>query len=160
MPRLPIVIIPNRILRTPAAPVQLAELGSPAMQKLIDDMVETMFIADGIGLAAPQIDVSKRLIVVATKDGATAYVNPKITKHSLWKESMEEGCLSIPGVFGMVKRYKRITVEALDRHGKPVTVVAEGLFARIIQHEVDHIDGILFTTRVSRYTKGERPRIE
>ncbi len=160
MSRIPIVTIPNRILRTRVEPLPVGELKKPQVQRFIDDMVETMFAADGIGLAATQVGETKRIIVVTTRDGAMVYVNPQITKRSFLKETMEEGCLSIPGVFGLVRRNKRITLSALDRNGNALTVNAEGLFARIIQHEVDHVDGVLFTEKVTRYTKGERPRIE
>lgn len=160
MSRIPIVTIPNRILRTRVEPLPVGELKKPQVQRFIDDMVETMFAADGIGLAATQVGETKRIIVVTTRDGAMVYVNPQITKRSFLKETMEEGCLSIPGVFGLVRRNKRITMSALDRNGNTLTVNAEGLFARIIQHEVDHVDGVLFTEKVTRYTKGERPRIE
>ncbi len=152
-----IVTIPDPVLRTKAASVPLTELATPALRQLVADMVETMDLADGIGLAAPQIGLRQRLFIVATKDGAKIFINPKITKHSFLKVTMEEGCLSIPGVFGTVKRPRRVTVQALDAEGKSFSLEAEGLFARVIQHEYDHINGVLFTDKVIRMTRGEKP---
>lgn len=160
MPRLPIVTIPHPILRQRAKDITAAELQKPTVQKFIDSMIETMYAADGVGLAAPQVGVGQRIIVVSTKDGEVVYINPTITKYSFRKENMEEGCLSIPGVFGIVRRSKHVTLQALDRYGQPLRIRAEGFFARIIQHEVDHVDGTLFTQRVLRYTKGEQPVID
>lgn len=151
-------IVPHKILRTKMPNVATAEILTPDFQKLITDMTETMRVADGIGLAAVQVGVAKRLCVVTTPEGVVAYVNPRITKHSFRKEVMEEGCLSIPGVFGTVRRPKRISITALDGKGNPLNLIAEGLLARILQHEIDHLDGILFTDRVITITKGERPK--
>jgi peptide deformylase len=126
-------------------------------QKLVDDMVETMLDAPGVGLAAPQVAVSQRVIVVHLpddedsrelygKDAGVFYVlvNPEILKAS--KETVEgvEACLSIPGYFGRVDRHEKVTVKALDRHGKPTRVKAEGWLARVFQHEIDHLDGRLY----------------
>lgn len=152
-----LITIPNAILRKKAASVTLQELQTPTMQSLLADMSETMFAEDGIGLAAPQIGVSQRIFVVATKDGAKAFINPKIVKQSFLSIVMEEGCLSIPGVFGTVKRPRRVTIEALDASGKPFSLPAEGLLARIVQHEMDHLNGVLFIDKVIRITRGEKP---
>ena len=157
MALLPITTIPNKILRTKSEIVEVAEILTPDFQKLIADMIETMKIADGVGLAAVQIGISKRLCVVTTQNGIVVFVNPRITKHSFRKVVMEEGCLSIPNVFGTVRRPKRISVTALDAKGQPLDIVAEGMFARVLQHEIDHLDGILFTDKVINITKGERP---
>lgn len=157
MARLPITTVPNTILRLKTQDVDAAEILSPTFQKLIADMVETMHAAEGIGLAAVQVGIAKRVCVVTTADGVSAFINPRITKHSFRKAVLEEGCLSIPGVFGTVRRPKRVIFAALDAKAQPVQVVAEGLFARIAQHEIDHLDGILFTDKVITITKGERP---
>lgn len=157
MAKYKIVTIPDPVLRAKAASVPLADLATPALRQRIADMVETMETADGIGLAAPQIGLSQRLFIVATKDGAKVFINPKITKTSFLKVVMEEGCLSIPGVFGTVKRPRRVTIQALDIDGKQFLLEAEGLFARVIQHEYDHINGVLFTDKVIRITRGEKP---
>ena len=158
MALLPITIVPHSILRTKTPNVDVAEILTPAFQKLIADMVETMHAADGIGLAAVQVGMAKRLCVVTMQDGVQAFINPRITKHSFRKVVMEEGCLSIPNDFGTVRRPKRIRLSAIDAKGKPLDVTAEGMFARILQHEIDHLDGVLFTDRVITITKGERPK--
>lgn len=120
---------------------------------LLDDMVETMRDAPGVGLAAPQVDISQRVIVVefgADEDPETpsqlyALVNPKITAFSQDIVIGVEGCLSIPGILGDVQRPYAATVEGFDRHGEPLKIEAEGWLARIFQHEVDHLNGVLFT---------------
>lgn len=157
MALLPIVTIPNKILRTKTQNVDATEILTPDFQQLITDMVETMQVADGIGLAAVQVGLNKRLCVVTTPDGIVALINLRITKHSFRKTVLEEGCLSIPGVFGTVRRPKRISLTALDGKGNPLNFTAEGLLARILQHEIDHLDGVLFTDKVITITKGERP---
>jgi peptide deformylase len=126
-----------------------------ATQKLIDDMIETMRDAPGVGLAAPQVGASLRVIVVELPEdeedpqsGAKMQlVNPEITK-SDGEQTGEEGCLSIPGYVGVVKRKMNVTVKGLNRKGKEVKVNASGYLARVLQHEIDHIDGILFTDRL------------
>ncbi len=158
MALLPIVTVPNKILRTKTQDINPAEILTADFQKLISDMGETMQAADGIGLAAVQVGLNRRLCVVSTQDGIVAFINPKITKHSFRKVTMEEGCLSIPGVFGTVRRPKRIRVTALSAKGEQMDITAEGMFARILQHEIDHLDGILFTDTVITITKGERPK--
>lgn len=116
------------------------------IKKLVDDMIETMKKNDGAGLAAPQVGVLKKVIVVETEKGPVGFVNPKIVKKS--KETMieEEGCLSFPGLWLKIKRRKGVDIEALDGDGKKVR--AENLLASILQHEIDHLDGILFIDRI------------
>lgn len=115
---------------------------------LINDMAETMYAADGVGLAAPQIGEPIRVIVADAGDGLIALVNPVITKSD--GEDIEvEGCLSIPGVTGYVKRYAQVQVQGLNEKGKPVKIQADGLLARILQHEIDHLDGILFIDKAT-----------
>ncbi|MEK7631349.1 MAG: peptide deformylase [Patescibacteria group bacterium] len=152
-----IVTIPNAILRAKAVSLEKNAFGTPSIRQLVQDMAETMAAADGIGLAAPQVGTRERVFIVATKNGALAFCNPKIVKHSFLKITMEEGCLSIPGVFGTVKRPRRIQVEACDVEGKPFRTTADGLLARVIQHELDHLNGILFIDKVIRITRGEKP---
>jgi peptide deformylase len=120
------------------------------IKKLVDDMVETMKKNDGAGLAAPQVGVSKRIIVVETERGPKVFINPKIFKKTKETEIDWEGCLSIPGIFLKIKRWKGIEVEALDKEGEKVWVKAVGLVARIFQDEIDHLDGILIIDRVSK----------
>ncbi len=152
-----IITIPHETLRVKATSLKLEDFGTTELRTLVDDMAETMTAADGIGLAATQIDVRLRVFLVSTKDGPQAFFNPKILSRSFLKVVMEEGCLSIPEVFGTVKRPRRVQLQAQDVEGKIFTVNAAGLFARVIQHELDHLNGILFTDKVIRITRGERP---
>lgn len=143
MPKIiPLVFHPNPLLRQKATEIAFERI--PGYASLASDMAETMIADKGIGLAAPQIGESIRLIIVNTKSGPQIMFNPRITKKSLRQEWGEEGCLSIPGVFGNVKRYKSVDCTFFDSNGHEQTAEAEGLLARVIQHEIDHLDGILF----------------
>ena len=135
-------------LRKVAKKVTPRELADPIFQQLIDDMFETMYAAPGIGLAAPQIDVGKRLFTVDLHDdepdhGPLVAINPKFTVLEGEVEATE-GCLSVPGMVGEMTRYERVVCTALDRYGKKITLEGEGLFARCLQHEMDHLNGILY----------------
>jgi len=124
-------------------------------------MIETCRAANGIGLAAPQVGLSLRLCVINLEHlglDPFALINPKIVTKSWKKIEMEEGCLSIPGVFGIVKRPEKITVKAINLAGKENIVKADGLLARVIQHEVDHLDGILITSKIIRRTDGSETK--
>jgi peptide deformylase len=154
MPLLKIELLGSDVLRRRADDVEVVP-GDPATEKLIDDMFETMYDARGIGLAAPQIGLSKRLIVVDVSDesgkerGPFALFNAKVVESSADTEKQEEGCLSIPGVTGAVERPYSVVVEGLDRQGNPVRIEAEAMLARCLQHEIDHLDGVLFIDRMS-----------
>ncbi len=150
MTKLPIITNPHPTLRKKAATVPIDQIAS--LEQFAKDMIATMHDADGVGLAAPQVDESKQIIVVNTKDGPLVLFNPKIKKRSFKKERAEEGCLSIPGVFGMVRRHQKITVVGYDRSAHPVTITAQGMFARVLQHEIDHVNGILFIDRTKNIT--------
>lgn len=139
---------PNEILRQKSIDVSFAEMKSSKIKNLIADMKETMRHENGVGIAAPQVCIIKRVIIVDMPSGAKVFFNPKIIRHSIFKKKDEEGCLSVPGVFGIVKRYKSIVVEAFDEDAKKVTVNACGLLSVIFQHEIDHLDGILFIDKV------------
>ena len=139
---LPIIINPNPILRKKS--VEIKQTKSKQFQQLCLDIGRTMKEKDGVGLAAPQIGKNIRLIVINTKDGHVCMINPEITKKSWVKEWGEEGCLSVPGVFGQVKRHKKINCQYLDKTGKEIKIIVYGLMARVIQHEIDHLDGVLF----------------
>ena len=135
-------------LRKVAKRVDPAELADPIFQQLIDDMFATMYDAPGIGLAAPQINVPKRLFTVDLQDdepghGPLAVINPKFTVLEGEIEATE-GCLSVPGMVGEMTRYERVVCTGLDRNGKKIALEAEGLFARCLQHEMDHLDGVLY----------------
>lgn len=142
-------ILGDPVLRAPAEPV--AEVDDE-VRRLIDDMLETMYEADGVGLAAPQVGVGRRIIVVDVREPDVppfGLINPGIVERSEELERGEEGCLSIPGLREIVERPARVVVEGIDRDGTPRRIEAEGLLARCLQHEVDHLDGILFLDRVS-----------
>ncbi|MBU1026778.1 MAG: peptide deformylase [Candidatus Margulisbacteria bacterium] len=140
-----IVKFPNPVLKKKAKAVKKV---TPKIIKLIDDMVETMHAAPGIGLAAPQVGVSLRVIVADIGAGEIAIVNPKIVKKS-GKQTFTEGCLSLPGIEAPIERAEKVAVKGLDRDGKNVCIEAEGLLATVLQHEIDHLDGYVFVDRVS-----------
>lgn len=137
------------VLRSKAAEIDAVD---DDLRALARDMIDTMYDEDGVGLAGPQVGVSRRIIVVDPREEgsqAMALVNPRILTVDEETDRLEEGCLSIPGLRELVDRSVRVTVEALDLDGEPLTIEAEGLLARILQHEIDHLDGILFLDRVS-----------
>ena len=142
-----IVSDPEPILHKVAKKVSDLELKMPLTQQLIDDMIETMHEAPGIGLAAPQVGIGKRIIVVHIgEDDPYVVVNPVLDNFE--GEAMAtEGCLSIPGLVGDVTRAEKCTVTGVDRHGRKFRLAAEGLVARCFQHEVDHLDGVLITDK-------------
>ncbi len=152
--RLTLLTKDNPILRAHAAPVAEDWLETAECRTLIKNMIETMHKANGIGLAAPQIGQSIRLATIAFRDGDLVLANPVILKHSLRTMTEEEGCLSVPGVFGRVKRYASLVVRFLNRDGDEETLDAAGLFARVVQHEIDHLNGLLFIDRTTNFTKG------
>ena len=135
--------IGHPVLRCPAEPLPSEEIAAPATQRLIDDMLETMAEYDGVGLAGPQVHVSRRLAIPLT-----VLVNPRITPVGDEREDDMEGCLSIPELRGTVPRWARLEVEALGRNGEPLRYPAEGFHARILQHEVDHLDGKVYLDRM------------
>ena len=141
-----VVVYPNPSLRRISEVVE--EVGED-ISNLIDNMAETMYASRGIGLAAIQIGVPKRVIVVDVGEGLVALVNPTISERE-GEAQMEEGCLCLPGVMVDVTRSEKVTVKGLDAKGEEVTFDAEGLFARALQHEIDHLDGILIVDKVSK----------
>ena len=123
------------------------------IRKLVADMAETMYKAPGIGLAATQVNVHERVVVIdvtETHDALQVFINPEIIARSDTMQVYEEGCLSIPGIYDKVERPDAVTVTALDLDGKPFTLEADGLLAVCIQHEIDHLDGTLFIQHLSR----------
>ena len=119
---------------------------TPKIVTLIDDMLETMYEANGVGLAAPQVGVSLRVVVIDVGDGLVELINPEIVA-SEGSETSTEGCLSFPGMWGEVERFTCVTVQGMDRHGKPVAIKGTDMLARALQHEIDHLDGVLFVER-------------
>ena len=122
--------------------------------QLLDDMKETMAAANGVGLAAPQVGVLKRIAVIDVGDGPIELINPKIIAHS-GRQNGAEGCLSVPGVFGEVERPMHVTVQAQNRDGETVQLVGHELLARAFCHEIEHLDGKLFLSRVTRFLDPE-----
>ena len=147
-----ILVVPDPVLKQVSTPVEVVD---DALRALMDDMLETMYDAPGIGLAAIQIGVPKQVIVMdlAGKDEPPQpryFVNPKIIWASEETAPYEEGCLSVPEIFDEVERAAEVKIKYLDYHGKEVTELAEGLFAVCIQHEMDHLKGVLFIDYLSR----------
>ena len=148
MALLDILEFPDPRLRIQAEPVQAVDA---AVTRLVEDMLETMYAANGIGLAATQVDVHRRVVVLDVSDNRNAplaLVNPEITLLGADVES-DEGCLSVPGYYEPVTRRDRIRLSALDRHGEPFELEADGLLAICIQHECDHLEGKLFVDYLS-----------
>ncbi len=150
-----IIVEPNKILRQISEPVKEVD---KTVQKLMDDMLDTMYAAKGIGLAAIQIGVPKRIIVMdLEKDQNNSkpmyFINPEIKNKNIQKSIYEEGCLSVPGQFAEVERPSKCEVEYLDYNGDKKILKAEGLLATCIQHEMDHLEGILFIDYLSKLKK-------
>ncbi len=157
---LDILHFPDPRLRREAKPVKEVD---KAIHRLVDDMFETMYDAPGIGLAAPQVNVSKRIVVVDVSEGRDSplcLINPNIVERR-GDEEMEEGCLSVPGVYETVHRAEWVRVEAIDRDGKPFQLETDGLLAVCIQHELDHLKGKLFVDYLSSLKRQRiRKRLE
>lgn len=159
MALLPILAYPDPRLRTIASPVEMID---DTIKTLIDDMFETMYEAKGIGLAATQVDRHVRVVVMdLAKDGEPpaqqVFINPTVTPLTDELVPYQEGCLSIPEVYDDIKRPARVKINALDRDGKPFEIDADGLLAVCIQHELDHLNGVLFVDYLSRL-KQDRAR--
>lgn len=149
MSLLPILRYPDPRLHKKAAPVARVD---ESIRKLIADMAETMYEAPGIGLAATQVDVHKRVIIIDVSEDKSkllAFINPEILERS-GEQVCEEGCLSVPGIYEKVTRSERVKVRALDPQGQPFTLEAEGLLAVCVQHEIDHLDGKVFVEHLSQ----------
>jgi len=149
MPNLNILRYPDARLHKVAAPVTVFDEG---LKKLVADMAETMYAAPGIGLAATQVDVHKRVIVLDVsdrRDSLLVLVNPEIVE-ATGESDIEEGCLSVPGIYELVARAERVKVRAFDQNGKAFTLEAQGLLAVCIQHEMDHLQGKVFVEHLSQ----------
>ncbi len=146
------------VLRQPAAPVPLGEIRSPETQRFIDDLIETMREYDGAGLAANQVHALRQICVIevlsnprypdAPNITLTVVINPIVTPLGEEMEDGWEGCLSVPDLRGMVSRYRAVHLSCLDREGQPVDLIAKDFFARVIQHETDHLSGIVYVDRM------------
>ncbi|HBF32047.1 peptide deformylase [Rhizobium sp.] len=148
----PIIILPDPLLREVSKPIERIDAD---LTRLIDDMLETMYDAPGIGLAAVQVAVARRLLVIdVSKEGEDkqplVFINPEIITSSDTRSTYEEGCLSIPDYYAEVERPAAVTVKSLDRDGKEQLVEADGLLATCLQHEIDHLNGTLFIDHISR----------
>ena len=152
MSLLPILELPHPRLRNVAGALDAERIATPQFQRLLDDMFETMYTAPGIGLAATQVDVHERFMVIdvtEARDQPLVFINPVIHRRTEQLREHQEGCLSIPGIYADVTRADGIQVEALDRHGKTFVLEVDDLLATCIQHEVDHLDGKLFIDYLS-----------
>lgn len=148
----PLIILPDPLLRQVSTSIERVDA---ELQKLADDMLETMYEAPGIGLAAIQVGVPRRLLVIdVSKEGEDkqplVFINPEIIKSSDERSVYEEGCLSIPDYYAEVERPAMVTVKSIDRDGKEQMTEADGLLATCLQHEIDHLDGVLFIDHISR----------
>ncbi|APO66125.1 peptide deformylase [Rhizobium mongolense] len=148
----PLIILPDPVLRQVSKPIERVDAD---LKRLADDMLETMYDAPGIGLAAIQVGVPRRILVIdVSREGEEkqpqVFINPKIVKSSDERSVYEEGCLSIPDYYAEVERPATVSVEYLDRDGKAQTVEADGLLATCLQHEIDHLNGVLFIDYISR----------
>lgn len=145
---------PHPVLRQKAEPVKVEHLNKKELKELLADMEATMIEKDGAGLAAPQIGISKQIVVIADRKGKNLFlINPQITRRSWGKIIGEEGCLSVIDdkgriIYGQVERHKRVTCQYFDAQGKKKKIQAEEPLARVIQHEIDHLEGILFIDRL------------
>ncbi|NML75061.1 peptide deformylase [Rhizobium sp. S-51] len=148
----PLIILPDPLLRQVSTPIERVD---DDMRQLADDMLETMYDAPGIGLAAIQIGVPRRLLVIdVAKEGEDkrplVFINPEIITSSDERSVYEEGCLSIPDYYAEVERPASVTVKSIDRDGKEQLTEADGLLATCLQHEIDHLNGVLFIDHISR----------
>ncbi len=152
MPR-PVLHEPDQQLRLKSEIVLSDRILSPEMKLLIDELKETMKIENGVGIAAPQIGVHDRVIIVEIDGIPTGFINPEITDRSFRMIDSEEGCLSVPGCLGIVPRHRSVTVKAINELGEPIVIKAQMLLSTIFQHEIDHLDGILFIDRAESLRK-------
>lgn len=162
MPKaLKVVHEPNQILRTVSETVAPERINSPEIQELLEDMKVTMKVENGVGIAAPQVGVNLRIFIAETDDGPKAFINPEFLEKSFKVIDYQEGCLSVPGngkpktrLWGFTKRHRSVTVKALNEHGQEFITKGQGLLAIILQHETDHLDGILFIDHATDLQQG------
>jgi peptide deformylase len=149
-----IVTYPNKILRTKLT--QVSDFSSPELRSTIKQMTSDMIKYDGIGIAANQIGINAKIVVINTESGPKEFINPRLTKKSLIKSKSDEGCLSFPGINGKARRHKTITIEYQTFTGEKKQICASGLYSFVFQHEIDHTNGIIFTDRLYKFTEGKK----
>lgn len=157
-----ILTYPDKKLRNKASSILVEDILKPSFQKLITDLTTTMFHDDGVGIAATQIGEPYQIFILGRKtpEESLVFINPRITFFSRKTNFTEEGCLSVPGIFGLVKRPVKVRLKALDRTGKKIDMKISGFDAKVIQHEFDHLQGILFIDKVEKITQGDIKALE
>lgn len=154
-----ILTLPTKSLRERSRELEVAEVTTSDFQAYLDRLIVTMFVKDGVGIASPQVGKNIRAIVVNMPSGAECFINPEIVKTSEAMTESEEGCLSVPGKYGLVMRHKKVSIRALNRHGRRVEFDAKHFPAIIFQHEIDHLDGILFIDKAKNVTNSGKHHI-
>lgn len=144
----------EKSIHQPSLELTVDDVMAGKLKTLIKNMRDTMGQENGIGIAAPQIGDNRRVIIVETKNGPLVVINPRLTGRSILKDVQDEGCLSVKGIFGTVRRHRSLLVSGIDEQGRPMKLRARGLLARIFQHEVDHLNGILIIDRMKKVTQG------
>ncbi len=155
MQRLTLVPTETPGLHQASADVSPVEIVTAEFQMYLDSLIQTMIESDGVGIASPQIGRNIRAVVVQIAQGPECFMNPVITKRSEAMVESEEGCLSVPGQYGIVMRHKKVSVEALNRYGRRVSLDLKNFPAIVFQHEIDHVNGILFIDKVIRLTRAD-----
>ncbi len=155
----PIVTYQAPSIRERSIEVSIEEITTKEFQDYLDKLTKTMRVEDGIGIASPQVGINKRIFIANIKGKNIVFINPLIIKKSETTLITEEGCLSVPGVWGTVSRPKKISIEAIDRHGRKLNMDLKNMDAIVFQHELDHLDGILFVDKVIEITRGKNPII-
>lgn len=150
---------PAKSLRQPSQALEVAEILTPEFQNFLDKLSDTILVEDGVGIASPQVGRNIRAIVVNINGRPEYWMNPEIVKKSEALLDSEEGCLSVPGKYGLVKRHKKITVKAINRHGRTETLELKNFPSCVFQHEIDHLDGILFIDKTTKMTRSSATRI-
>ena len=150
---IPVLKAGDPILRKKSEPVKKID---KRIIKLLKHMADTMYFSEGVGLAAPQVGINERIVVIDVGDGLIELINPEIISSEGVQLCTQEGCLSVPGLFGKVERAMKVEVKALDRNGEEFTFEAEGFKAQAVQHEIDHLDGILFIDKAQSIYKAEQ----
>lgn len=153
----PVLTYKDASVRQRSIEVPREEITTKEFQDFLDKLTKTMKVEDGIGIAAPQIGINKRVFIAHIKHQNMTFINPVIIKSSEATVETEEGCLSVPNVWGIVTRPKKVTIKAIDRHGRDMELDLKNLEAVVVQHELDHLDGVLFVDKMTKVTRGTYP---